>query len=301
MSKEIEIGICGVCLLIAVGVVFFYRYKLRSTYQRLSKMLSDAREGVFAEKSFDETMVSALETRWAEYLSSAEITAKQHLEEKEKIKTLIADISHQTRTPIANISLYSELLLEQELPPEAEQYATAMNEQVRKLNFLIAALVKMSRLETGMLVLKPERGSVGKLLQEVCSQMLPKAEEKGLELILEQTEDDYYAVFDEKWTEEAVVNIVDNAIKYTHEGSVILRICPFELFCCIQVSDTGMGIPEEEYTKIFARFYRGAASGTEGVGIGLYLAREILAGEGGYIKVSSHLGEGSVFSVYLPR
>ncbi len=101
--------------------------------------------------------------------------------------------------------------------------------------------------------------------------------------------------------EEAVVNIVDNAIKYTHEGSVTLRICPFELFCCIQVSDTGIGIPEEEHTKIFARFYRGAAANAEGVGIGLYLAREILTKEGGYIRVSSCSGGGSVFSVYLPR
>lgn len=301
MINAFEIGICGVCLLIAAGIVLFYRYKLQSTYERLSKMLSDARDGVFEEKNFDETMMSALETRWAEYLSATAITAKQQREEKEKIKTLIADISHQTKTPIANLSLYSELLLEQELPPEAAQYAAAVNEQAAKLSFLISSLVKMSRLETGILVLKPEKGSVDKLLQEVYSQMLPKAEEKGLKLVLEQTEDSHLAVFDEKWTEEAVANIVDNAIKYTHKGSVTLGICSYELFCCIQVSDTGMGISEEEHTKIFTRFYRGTAAGTEGVGIGLYLAREILADEGGYIKVSSCPGEGSVFSVYLPR
>lgn len=301
MSREIEIVIWGVCLLTAAGAVLFYRYKMRNLYRRLSRMLSDARDGVFIEQNFDETMVSALETRWAEYLSAAEVTARQQLEEKEKIETLIADISHQTRTPIANLSLYLELLLEQELPPEARQYATALNEQAGKLAFLIAALVKMSRLETGILVLKQERGSVDKLLQGVCYQMLPKAEEKGIELILERADEEHFAVFDEKWTEEAVVNIVDNAIKYTHKGRVTLRICPFELFCCIQVSDTGMGIPEEEHTKIFARFYRGATAGTEGVGIGLYLAREILTGEGGYIKVSSCPGKGSVFSVYLPR
>ncbi|MCM1542564.1 MAG: HAMP domain-containing histidine kinase [Blautia sp.] len=301
MSKEMEIAIWGICLLTAAGAVFFCQYKQRSMYRRLNRMLSDARDGVFTEQHFDETMVSALESRWAEYLTAAEITAKQQLEEKEKIKTLIADISHQTKTPIANLSLYSELLLEQELPLEARQYAEAMNGQVGKLSFLVAALVKMSRLETGIFALKPERGSVDKLLQKVVSQMLPKAEEKGLRLILEQADDERFAVFDEKWTEEAVGNIVDNAIKYTRKGSVTLRICPFELFCCIQVSDTGMGIPEEEHAKIFARFYRGAATGTEGVGIGLYLAREILTGEGGYIKVSSRLGEGSVFSVYLSR
>ncbi|MCM1304071.1 MAG: HAMP domain-containing histidine kinase [Lachnospiraceae bacterium] len=300
MSKEMEIVIWGVCLLTAVGTVLFCRYKQRSIYRRLSRMFSDARDGVFVEQHFDESMVSALESRWAEYLAAAETTARQQLDEKEKIKTLIADISHQTKTPISNLSLYSELLLEQELPPEARQYAEAMNEQAGKLNFLIAALVKMSRLETGIFVLKPERNSVDQLLRKVAFEMLPKAEEKGLQLILEQTEDGRFAVFDEKWTEEAVVNIVDNAIKYTEKGSVTLGICLFELFCCIRVSDTGMGIPEEEQAKIFSRFYRGVAVGTEGVGIGLYLAREILAGEGGYVKVSSRPGEGSVFSVYLP-
>ena len=326
MSREIEIAICAVCILIASGAVFLYRYRLRRTYQKLDKMLSDARDGVFEEQNFDESIVSALEARWAAYLSATEITAKRQMEEKEKIKTLIADISHQTKTPIANLSLYSELLLEKELPQDAEQYAVAMNEQVRKLNFLISTLVKMSRLETGILVLQPKKGSVDKLLQTVYQQMLPRAEEKGLKLILEQaeekdlelilkqekekdieliagqTDESHWAVFDEKWTVEAVANIVDNAVKYNDQGSVTLRVCPFSLFCCIQVRDTGMGIPEEEHAEIFSRFYRGAAAaGTEGVGIGLYLAREILAEEGGYIKVSSCPGEGSVFSVYLPR
>lgn len=320
----------------AAAAVLFYRYQLLRTYRKLDKMLSDARDGVFEERNFDETVVSALEAKWAAYLSATEVTAKQQAEEKEKIKTLIADISHQTKTPIANLSLYSELLLEQELSQDAEQYAVSMNEQVRKLNFLIATLVKMSRLETGILVLQPKRGSVDELLRNVYRQMLPKAEKKGLKLILEQREEkdpelisgqtkeedleriserveekgseanamqeDRWAVFDEKWTVEAVSNIVDNAVKYTEKGSVILCISSYELFCCIRVRDTGMGIPEEEYAEIFSRFYRSAAAaGTEGVGIGLYLAREILAQEGGYIKVSSRPGEGSVFSIYLPR
>lgn len=323
----VVISICAACcLLVTAGAFLIYKYRVGRTYQRLNKMLSDAMEGRFTEQSFDETRLSALEARWAQYLSASDLTAKRQAEEKDKIKTLISDISHQTKTPISNISLYSELLLEQELPSDASKYATAMNEQAKKLNFLISALVKMSRLETGILVLQPRQESVEKLLQEVYRQMLPKAEEKGLELILEQVEEKspkllseygeekgskvlseyentrYGAVFDEKWTMEAVINIVDNAVKYTDRGSITLRICPYKLFCCIQIEDTGMGIPEEEQAKIFARFYRSAAAaGTEGVGIGLYLAREILSAEGGYIKVSSHPGEGSVFSVYLPR
>lgn len=303
MDRETGFVICIGCLLsvlAAAGVVLFYRHKERRMYRVLGQMLSDAMEGVFEERRYDETMQSALEARWAAYLSARELAVKRQAEEKEKIKTLIADISHQTKTPIANLLLYSELLLEQELPRMAGEYALSVKEQAQKLNFLIAALVRMSRLETGILVLHPETGSVNELLRRVYLQMRPKAEEKGLELILEETKGEYQAVFDTKWTEEAVVNIVDNAVKYTDQGSVTMGICPFELFCSIQVRDTGAGIPEEEQTKTFSRFYRGTAAGSsDGVGIGLYLAREILSKEGGYIKVSSRPGEGSVFSVYL--
>ncbi len=303
MNKEFGIAILAVFLLAALavsGTILFYRYKTLHIYQVLDKMLSDAKEGIFTEEHFDETKLSALEARWAEYLSSNELTVKRQGEEKEKIKTLIADISHQTKTPIANLSLYSELLLEQELSREAGQYVTALREQVQKLNFLITTLVRMSRLETGILTLRPETGSVNGLVRTVYRQMLPRAEEKGLKLILEETEEEYWADFDEKWTEEAVANIVENAIKYTDHGSVTMSVCPFELFCSIQVRDTGIGIPEEEQARIFGRFYRGAAAGnSDGVGIGLYLTREILSKEEGYIKVSSRPGQGSVFSIYL--
>lgn len=302
MGIVIAIGMLG-CLLVAAGAVFLYRYRERRIYRRLDKMLSDAMEGVFTEQNFDEKVQSALEAKWAHYLSATEYTARRQAEEKEKIKTLISDISHQTKTPIANISLYSELLLEQELSKEARQYAESLNEQTKKLNFLIATLIKMSRLETGILTLQPKEGIVEELLQKIYQDMLPKAEEKGLKLILEQEQGDRHtAIFDEKWTVEAVSNIVDNAIKYTAHGSITMSIRCFEFFCCIQIKDTGMGISEEEQSKIFSRFYRSAAVGnSEGVGIGLYLAREILSGQGGYIKVSSRIGEGSCFSVYLPR
>ena len=301
---DIVIAICVLgCLSVAAGAVFLYKYNVRCIYRRLDKMLSDAMEGVFTEQSFDEKVHSALESKWGHYLSAAEYTAKRQAGEKETIKTLISDISHQTKTPIANISLYSELLLEQELPKEARQYAESLNEQTKKLNFLITTLVKMSRLETGILTLQPKEGVVEDLLQKIYQEMLPKAEEKGLKLILERrTGDSHTAIFDEKWTVEAVSNIVDNAVKYTAQGSVAMSVHPFEFFCCIRIEDTGMGISEEEQSKIFSRFYRSAAAGnSEGVGIGLYLAREILSGQGGYIKVSSQIGKGSVFSIYLPR
>jgi signal transduction histidine kinase len=263
-------------------------------------MLDTAMDGNFTEDDFNESRLSALETKFAHYLSSSAVSAKIVSEEKDKIKTFIADISHQTKTPIANLLLYSELLEEEVLPDSARSNARAIHSQTEKLRFLIDSLVKLSRLENGILISSPRQERLLPTLQKVYQEFLPKAEAKGLKLMLRETRE--MAVFDPKWTAEALGNLIDNAIKYTGQGSIVISAVAYELFVKIDVKDTGNGIPEEEQPKIFSRFYRSEnARDTEGVGIGLYLAREIVSGEGGYIKVASVPGEGATFSVFLPR
>ena len=273
----------------------------RRTLRRLGDMLDRAIAGNFAEERFDETELSALETRMARYLSANAVSARNLAEEKDAIKTLIADISHQTKTPIANLLLYAQLLGEQELPPESRTYASALERQAEKLRFLIDALVKTSRLETGVFAMTPKRHGIQQLLDAALSQAAPRAAAKGLALAAEPT--DLTARFDLKWTAEALYNLVDNAVKYTPAGgSVTLSAQLLDSFCRVDVTDTGPGIPEGEQARIFRRFYRSpAASEEEGVGIGLYLTRQIAAGQGGYCKVTSRPGEGSTFSLYLPR
>ena len=290
--------------LAAVGLAFglWQWVSRRRTLRRLGDMLDRAIAGNFAEERFDETELSALETRMARYLSANAVSARSLAEEKDAIKTLIADISHQTKTPIANLLLYAQLLGEQELPPESRTYASALERQAEKLRFLIDALVKTSRLETGVLAMTPKRHGIQQLLDAAAAQAAPKAEAKGVSLTAERA-GELSARFDPKWTTEALYNLVDNAVKYTPAGGgVTLRAKGYELFCRIDVTDTGPGIPEAEQAKIFQRFYRSpSVSGEEGVGIGLYLARQIAAGQGGYLKVASRPGEGSTFSLFLPR
>jgi signal transduction histidine kinase len=298
MDKWI-LAVAVLCLLIALVLVIWGVYQTNRIMERIGKMLDTAMEGDFKEEDFDESRLSALETRFAQYLSSSAVSERVVSQEKDKIKTLIADISHQTKTPIANLLLYSELLKEEVLPDSAVSSVEAIHNQTERLRFLIDSLVKLSRLENGILALSPHQEQLLPTLQTVCQEFLPKAEEKGLELILRET--DARAVFDPKWTVETLTNLVDNAIKYTEHGSVVISAVVYELFVRIDVTDTGTGISEEEQAKIFSRFYRGEdARDTEGVGIGLYLAREIVSGEGGYIKVTSVPGEGSTFSVMLP-
>ena len=234
------------------------------------------------------------------YFSAAEASSRNVAQEKDKIKTLIADISHQTKTPIANLLLYSELLMEETLPASAKANVEALYKQSEKLRFLIDSLVKLSRLENGIILLSPQQGALQPLLESVVEQYAAKAAEKGLSLRLHDT--DISAAFDMKWTTEALANIVDNAIKYTEHGTITISAVSYEMFARIDISDTGTGIPESEQAKIFARFYRSkAVQEQEGVGIGLYLARQIISGEGGYIKIASVPGKGSTFSIFLPK
>ncbi len=267
--------------------------------EKLDAMITDAVNGEFRESTFDESMLSALEARFAHYLSVSAVSTHHITEEKNRIKELIGDISHQTKTPVANLLLYTELLQEEGLSAEAKEYAAAIHAQTEKLRFLIDALVKLSRLENGIIALHPEHSPLFLILKQVERQFAPKAEEAGLVLTVNPTNAAAYC--DPKWTAEALCNLVDNAIKYTQSGSVTISVTPYEMFVRVDVTDTGMGIPEEEQAQIFSRFYRSDGNARqEGVGIGLYLVREILRNEGGYIKVKSEVGKGSVFSVFLP-
>jgi len=300
MTKEGYL-ILAAAILAAVSVVLWDRWRLRRSLRKLDQMLDEAVWGVFAEKRFDESRLSAVETKLAHYLSASAVSAQAVAEEKDKIKTLIGDISHQTKTPIANVLLYAQLLEEQELSREGRACAVSLEEQAKKLQSLIESLVKTSRLETGMLAPRPTSGPLAPMLEEAAAQFAPRAEEKGISLTLRPT--DATAVFDAKWTGEAVCNLLDNAVKYTPSGgSVAVDVISYEMFCRINITDTGPGIPEAEQAKVFQRFYRSAAVNQEqGVGIGLYLARQIAEGQGGYIKVFSRPGRGAEFALYLPR
>lgn len=285
---------------LAAAYAIYSKIKMNRQIKKLDEMLDKAIDGSFTESRFDESQLSYIENKMWKYLSLSEISARKTAYEKSKIKTLIADISHQTKTPVSNIMLYSELLAECDLSDVEKDYANRIYSQSEKLSFLITSLVKLSRLETGIIALSPKETAVAPMLRNIIVQAQAKADEKGLELTLECY--DEKAVFDEKWTNEAIWNIVDNALKYTDKGSVKISVKEYEMFLCIEISDTGRGIPEEEMTQIFSRFYRSENTiSEEGVGIGLYIARQIISAEKGYIKVTSEIGKGSTFSVFLSK
>lgn len=232
------------------------------------------------------------------------LTAQNQMlaQEKEQIKTLISDISHQIKTPIAAANTFAELLSDGELSAEERtEYITTLQMSLGKLTFLTNSLIKMSRLESDIISLKPEKNSLNEIVLQAVKTVYAKAKEKGI-LITFECDQTFEAVLDFNWTAEAISNVIDNAVKYTPQGGfVCLQITEYPSFLRLDISDSGVGIPEEEQAKVFGRFYRGKQSvGTDGVGIGLYLTREIINKQNGYMKVSSD-ENGSTFSMFLKK
>ena len=292
----------SIILALVVVIVLLYAYTVR-LLKKMEGMLDAAGEDTFSEKTFDESRFSRLESRMYRYLVSGATAKRQLSAEKDGVKALVSDISHQTKTPIANILLYTQLLGEDaSLTKEAGEIVGQIERQTEKLSFLIQSLVKTSRLESGILAVQPKKNHVGKLLLLAEEQFLAAAEAKDIVLDVSAPEE-IYANFDAKWTLEAVENLLDNAVKYTPAGGrITVGAACYELFVRIDIQDTGLGISEEAIPKIFQRFYRSPAVAEEaGVGIGLYLVREIVMRQGGYLKVTSVPGKGSAFSVFLPR
>lgn len=302
MDKEvlIVVCVCAVITIIAVIIAIYQHFQSRKILNRINQMLEHAINGDFTEQEFDESLLSKVESNMSKYLAASELSAKNVEEEKRTLHQLISDISHQTKTPLSNIKLYAELLKESDLSGETADNAIRLYKQTDKLEFLIQTLVKMSRLESGILKLAPAKYPLQNILDSVEQQYAAIAEQKNLKFEIISSDEE--AVFDEKWTLEAVGNVVDNAIKYTDSGCIQICVKSYEIFCCIEVSDTGRGIRESEMGSIFGRFKRSSdVKNEDGVGIGLYLAREIMQQQHGYIKVKSEYGKGSVFQLYLLR
>ena len=216
--------------------------------------------------------------------------------------TLVSDISHQVKTPVSNLKMATDTLLEKPMT-EAERtdFIRGIRSQTDKLDFLFQALVKTSRLETGVIQLDKKPGRLFDTVAQAMSGIVYAAEKKEIAVSVDCPED-LTVSHDSKWTSEALFNLLDNAVKYTPAGGKIaVSVVLWEMYVEIKVTDTGKGISESNQAAIFRRFYREEeVHEQQGVGIGLYLAREIVTRQGGYIKVVSEPGRGSEFSIMLP-
>lgn len=223
-------------------------------------------------------------------------------EERQELQALVSDISHQVKTPVSNLKMVTDTLLTRPVTEtERIDFIQGVRSQTDKLDFLFQALVKTSRLETGVIRLEKKPGRIYDTVAQAMSGIVYAADNKQIGVSVDCPEN-LTVAHDSKWTAEALFNLLDNAVKYTPAGGKItVTIEEWEMYAEIKVADTGKGISESNQAAIFRRFYREEEVHEQpGVGIGLYLARKIVTKQGGYIKVVSELGSGSAFSIMLP-
>lgn len=238
------------------------------------------------------------------------VLTEQAMLEREETKSLVTDISHQLKTPVAALKACFEILLKEKLSgDERAEFSKRCEEQLVGLTQLVAALVDISRMETGMIAVQKEKGRIFDTLLEAVNRVYLKAEEKQITMELEAEEDlqKLEIVHDRKWLCEGFINLLENAVKYSPRGSgITIRMMERTSFLRIEIQDEGIGVPKEEQHQIFKRFYRGNSEAVVqecGSGVGLYLTREIVGQHGGTVMVLSGTGlqrKGSVFVLQLP-
>lgn len=308
-----------VCALLLAAVLGRKLYLLKQDVYRFADQLEKSLDGIISGKEPGEDCEDVVcgdvacgdcedeDTLWGkiyEKLRRADHIwqrkEEESLSEKNKMKELISDISHQTKTPVANLKLCMEILQDEPMSERAEEFLNSMEEQIEKLDFLIQGMVKISRLETGVITIRDRESDLRATIGRAVASIVPKAEEKQIRLYVD-CDREVQIRHDGKWTEEAIFNLLDNGVKYTDAGgSIHIEVKAQEMFTQICIRDTGKGIAPERQAEIFTRFYREPeVHEQEGIGIGLYLARKIIELQKGYIEVKSEVGEGAEFRIYL--
>ena len=282
----------------SAALMIYYARRIR----RMERILQSLQEqGSAPLDTMRESRESKLENRLQRILSQTAREQEQAAQERDEVTMLLSDLSHQLKTPLANVLMYAELLQDDSLD-EAQRtsFAAETHRQAEKMQWLMKDMLKASRLEQGSVAFPADFCSIKKTVEQAVCGVRAQAERKKIRVVTEPFED--RALYhNPRWTAEALENILDNAVKYAPEGSQIaVRLRPLEIYTGIEIADEGIGVAPAEYNDIFKRFYRGKqVEQQEGNGLGLYLAQLILNREKGYITVSSQRGKGSCFCVYL--
>lgn len=229
--------------------------------------------------------------------------------EKEKTKEMVTDISHQLKTPIAALKSCFEVLEDETLTDkERREFEKRMEKQLQNLEQLSAVLVNISRMEAGLIDISLKNGKIFETILAAVNGIWEKADEKAIEIEMDICEEieNLEIMHDSRWLKEAILNILENAVKYSEPNTnIVIAVKKWVNFLRIEIADEGVGIPKKEYHKIFQRFYRGEnehVQKEEGSGVGLYLTRKIVDAHKGmvFVERKERKQQGSVFVIQLP-
>lgn len=224
---------------------------------------------------------------------SSELAGQQ----KKALADSVSDISHQLKTPLTSCLVLLDNLAESENMTEEtrRRFLSEITGQLTSVSWLVQVLLKLSRLDAGVVELKEEEVSVSALIREAVEKVGLLAEWKQIDIQV-MGEEEPFIKGDRHWLEEALVNLIKNAIEHSPEDSEIrIQVEDNQVYTCIHVRDFGSGISYEDQKHIFERFYRSADAGEDSVGIGLALAQEIMKRQNGYLTVESEPGQGTTF------
>lgn len=282
----------------------------------LSEDYSSLKTEVLTDSVFSDTFTDTLYKLGNKLMTKTRALA----EERDYTKTLVTDISHQLKTPVSALKTCLTMCTEADTEEERTDFLQRCILQMQNLESLVTVLVNVSRLETSLISFHQEAVPLSDLLTDAVNTVYEKALQKNITVEVLVPEPDLLPeaqlpfaggntsrislMLDRRWSVEAIANILDNAIKYSPVGSTVtIRLHQFYSYISLEIADQGIGIPKEEYNQIFKRFYRGShplIKQSEGVGVGLFLARRIIEEQGGAVSVKPAAGQGSVFVVRLP-
>ena len=235
-------------------------------------------------------------------VTMADAHADSERRAKEFLRRTISDISHQLKTPIAALNIYNGILQQETADAATVREFTSLSEQeLDRIESLVQSLLKMARLDAGAITLERAPENVFDLLEHIKRQYSFRAEQEGKEIALEGDEQTVFSC-DRTWLAEAIGSLVKNALDHTAQGDrILVRWQQSPCLTQITVEDTGSGIHSEDLYHIFKRFYRSRFSkDTQGVGLGLPLAKSIVEAHQGSIEVHSKLGQGTAFTINFP-
>lgn len=310
---ELSLLFFGVIILFSltgygVGVICFMRL-----YHKLSVIAREMGESTVAASDFpmtgrqdlEEGELGILISNYHLLVRALWDAKKQEMNEKRFLKDTISDISHQLKTPLASLTIFLDLLVEEKLPKKEEEkrILTEAQNQLNRMEWMVLSMLKLARLEAGAITFEPKATPLYPFLLGCMNSLRPRYEQKGQQVTLSCPQD-AVLVLDGDWMQEALVNILKNAIDYTpNAGEIRIWVEQSRIYTRIYIADTGMGISEEDLPNIFVRFRRGNNNvNSNSVGIGLSLAKSIIEGQKGKIHVDSELFQGTQFTItFLSR
>lgn len=297
----IAVVVTGIWALILLEMTVHFLRRRENLYQEAEGIITQFSDGNF-EKHLPQNEIGSIYQLFAavEELAVA-LRARSENEQHMKafLKDTISDISHQLKTPLAALHMYTEIISQEPDHMETvKRFTDKAMQSLERIEQLVQALLKVSRIDAGSIVFQKDKQSAANLVSGAMEDLSVRAQKEGKRIVIKGNPEEFF-LCDGQWTREAVANLIKNALDHTENGGVVtISWESSPAMFRLAVADDGCGIAEEDIHHVFKRFYRSKRDcNRQGIGLGLSLAKSIVEGQGGILSVSSTPGEGAVFTI----